>query len=295
MPRLAPGPALLLLLLSPAALALSCGGADPKPAASLDQLAACATTLEEIRAAPVESRASALARSLPEGRLCWRTVFAGCVAPERSQALEAEGQTQFMLDVQRGCLDNFCDQLTPTPTLCADASAADALEGDPLRDLYSEFIAAKLAREFSTPRDEPRIARVADAYADFWTTAATLGRIRVAPPKPAPAPPSLSLRVAVDEDSFVLSGEGVAPIRVAPRDGDSLDRHDYEALAREARALKQRFPAASLARVEVSDAAPMQVVIRTIETLKGDGCDTSAPDDRCLFTQVAIAPPDAAP
>ena len=76
--------------------------------------------------------------------------------------------------------------------------------------------------------------------------------------------------------------------------GAQVDGHDYAALTAAARDLKQRFPAESTVTITAEGDVPMDVLVRTLDALRGDSCKLGGyihgeqPGDACLFWSPVI-------
>lgn len=105
-----------------------------------------------------------------------------------------------------------------------------------------------------------------------------------AQPSP-PTTPEFEFKVAIGRDGFQTrsGGADVGPGTI-PRVGDD---YDWAALASAARDLKRLFPAESTVKVTAEGDVPMDVLVRTLDVLRGDGCKLAAsgeaPADACLF------------
>lgn len=103
----------------------------------------------------------------------------------------------------------------------------------------------------------------------------------------APTAPEFEFKVAIGRDGFETrsGGAAVGPATI-PRLGDD---YDWAALAAAARDLKRMFPAETSVTVTAEGDVPMDVLVRTLDVLRGDGCKLGAwargeaPDDACLF------------
>jgi biopolymer transport protein ExbD len=111
--------------------------------------------------------------------------------------------------------------------------------------------------------------------------------------EPAPTPKrDLEFKVSIGSDGFRTRsgaadvGQGTIPLR-----GDG---HDYAALTAAARDLKQQFPAESTVTITAEGDVPMEVLVRTLDALRGDSCKLGGyihgeqPSDACLFWSPVI-------
>lgn len=125
---------------------------------------------------------------------------------------------------------------------------------------------------------------------------ASMAQIQVAVPRhvsaptaqpSAPTAPEFEFKVAIGRDGFhTRAGGAELGAAAIPRLGDD---YDWAALAATARHLKQRFPAESTVKITAEGDVPMDVLVRTLDVLRGDGCKLGAwsrgeaPEDACLF------------
>lgn len=108
----------------------------------------------------------------------------------------------------------------------------------------------------------------------------------------SPTQPELGFKVAIGRDGFrIRSGGGDAgPGSIALSGGD----YDYAALADAARGLKQLFPTESTVTITAEGDVPMDVLVRTIDVLRGDRCKLGGwargeePGDECMFWSPVI-------
>ncbi|MBZ5714350.1 biopolymer transporter ExbD [Nannocystis pusilla] len=102
-----------------------------------------------------------------------------------------------------------------------------------------------------------------------------------------PGQPELGFKVAIGRDGFrTRSGGADAGPGTIPLSGGA---YDYAALAAAARDLKQLFPTESTVTITAEGDVPMDVLVRTIDVLRGDSCKLGGwargeqPGDGCLF------------
>jgi biopolymer transport protein ExbD len=140
---------------------------------------------------------------------------------------------------------------------------------------------------------------------------ASMAAINVSPPRfsssstprSPTSEPELALKVMIREDGFLLTAHelGVtrqedAPKTISARAELGEDKLDYAALASQARALKDAFPTAHHVTVSAEANIPMDALIKTLDTLRGDGCrlegvyagERAAPRE-CMFWQPIIS------
>lgn len=153
-------------------------------------------------------------------------------------------------------------------------------------------------------------AAVVAPRANILTTAPTTNPR----PGPEPAAEQLNLTVAVSKSGFIVGGAGgilSAPDGTRPtikcaaalRDGRCpafvrstgkgasswVDRYDYGALERLASEIKTKYPKTRRAVLTADGHVPYQVMVRTMDTIRGEpsrGCDGT---DGCLFDRVSFA------
>ena len=253
----------------------------------------------QVSRAPADRRAQALADWIPEGRACFALAFDGC-APDLN-ALTSSDPRVAITALRDTCLAVYCEQLEPTPALCADPRATKAENSAVVIELFEEFLAAKLAHDYGVARDEPRVVSSAQAFAPMLSAPLLLERATLSPPVPdnsavaEPAPASLALTVEIHARGFTVEGRGIERETIAARAGSAEDyqRYDYDALTAHARALKRRFAHESVVHLRADETIPMQVLINTMDALRGEGCEGPG-DAGCLFAQPIVEPPGSA-
>ena len=102
----------------------------------------------------------------------------------------------------------------------------------------------------------------------------------------------LDFRVIIGSDGFhARSGGADLDAGKIPLRGDG---HDYAALTAAARDLKRLFPTEITVKITAEGDVPMDVLVRTIDALRGDHCKLGAwtrgeqPGDECLFWSPVI-------
>lgn len=128
---------------------------------------------------------------------------------------------------------------------------------------------------------------------------ASMATIPVSPPRlsnnvvgqPTPPPGErLEFKVMIARDGFQTSTSGTTAARI-PLDGSE---YDYAALTAAARQLKHGFPSENGVTITAEGDVPMDVLVRTLDALRGDGCKLSGylkgeqPDAACLFWSPVI-------
>ncbi|MCC6746452.1 MAG: biopolymer transporter ExbD [Deltaproteobacteria bacterium] len=150
----------------------------------------------------------------------------------------------------------------------------------------------------------------------------TLANINVAAPRYAePAAgaasaedddtPKLNLTVAVTDTGFRIGGSGgilplipckgalvkgrcpAAPVTRANDRGDTelvfVDQYDYQGLAKKIADVKKKWVAERQAVLTADRAIPYQVVVKTMDTLRGRSTKKCTGDDGCMFDQVILS------
>ncbi|WAS97706.1 biopolymer transporter ExbD [Nannocystis punicea] len=107
-----------------------------------------------------------------------------------------------------------------------------------------------------------------------------------------PTQPELGFKVTIGRDGFrTRSGGGDAGPGTIPMSGGD---YDYAALAAAARDLKHLFPAESTVTITAEGDVPMDVLVRTIDVLRGDRCKLGGytrgeqPGEECMFWSPVI-------
>nr|WP_276600484.1 MULTISPECIES: biopolymer transporter ExbD [unclassified Nannocystis] len=107
-----------------------------------------------------------------------------------------------------------------------------------------------------------------------------------------PTQPELGFKVTIGRDGFRTrsGGADAGPGTIPLSSGD----YDYAGLAAAARDLKHLFPAESTVTITAEGDVPMDVLVRTIDVLRGDHCRLGKyargeqPGDECLFWSPVI-------
>ena len=136
----------------------------------------------------------------------------------------------------------------------------------------------------------------------------TTGPAIVKEPLPGPVAKNLNLTVAVSRSGFIVGGAGgvlpgapggptikcSAPLRqgrcpayVAAHRW--VDRYDYGALARLAKKIKTRYPGTREAVLTADRHIPYQVLVKTMDTVRGRPSGKCTGADGCLFDRVSFA------
>lgn len=108
------------------------------------------------------------------------------------------------------------------------------------------------------------------------------------PNKPAQAP--LAFKVMIRSDGFLASTQGANMPEIPLRSGEP----DYAALAEASRTLKAAHPDEVTVTVTAESDVPMATLVRTLDTLRGDGCKLAGmnvgeqPSAQCLFFSPVI-------
>lgn len=125
-----------------------------------------------------------------------------------------------------------------------------------------------------------------------------------------PAAP-LNLTVAISKSGFIVGGSGgilsapdgtrpTIPCAVALQQGRCpvsltaasdrwVDRYDYPRLTRMVSKIKRRYPTTRQAVLTADARIPYQVVVRTMDALRGKPTAACAPGDGCLFDRISFA------
>lgn len=96
----------------------------------------------------------------------------------------------------------------------------------------------------------------------------------------------LKLEVFIRDDGFRISTaeqpqDGI-PLARPAAPTDDYERYDYAALEAKAKELKAKAPNEAVVTVSAENDVPMQVLINTMDALRGSGCDPLTPE-QCLF------------
>jgi biopolymer transport protein ExbD len=129
---------------------------------------------------------------------------------------------------------------------------------------------------------------------------ASMAAISVSPPKmcascgePDPDKPvvkPLAFKVMIRSDGFVASTQGANMPEIPLKSGEL----DYDALASTSRTLKSAHPDEVSVTVSAEGDVPMDKLIRTLDTLRGDGCKLAPvaqgeqPGAQCMFFSPVI-------
>lgn len=133
-----------------------------------------------------------------------------------------------------------------------------------------------------------------------------MNAISVSPPKfaPPPAPPEpLNFEVFILADGFRIStakqpAQGTGPNIPLAKPGapmDDYDRWDYAALEATAKQLEAEAPHETTVTLRSKNDIPMQVLIATMDALRGSECDLTGVEDgdpipeACLFYQPIVS------
>jgi len=133
-------------------------------------------------------------------------------------------------------------------------------------------------------------------------------------PGPGPAEQKLNLTVAVSRSGFIVGGAGgilsapdgtrptikcSGPLRqglcpafvTTSREGSSrwVDHYDYGALTRLAGVIKTRYPGTRQAVLTADGHVPYQVLVKTLDAVRGKPSRKCTGTDGCLFDQVSFA------
>lgn len=137
---------------------------------------------------------------------------------------------------------------------------------------------------------------------------ASMASIAVSPPRtrsetstPTPKDPqdTLDLTVMITAEGFAIApgtAAGTAPPNLPLAKPDApladFDRYDYAALEQAARDYKAKYPDERTVRVSAEGDIPAQVLIQTLDALRGSDCRliaASEEPDSCLFTLPIVA------
>ncbi len=131
--------------------------------------------------------------------------------------------------------------------------------------------------------------------------------------RPGPPGDRLNLTVAVSRSGFIVGGasgilsapdgtrptikcaaplrDGRCPAFVTTRKGHPgwVDRYDYDALARLAQKIKVRYPKTRQAVLTADGHVPYQVLVKTLDAVRGKPTRACTGSDGCLFDRVSFA------
>ena len=129
---------------------------------------------------------------------------------------------------------------------------------------------------------------------------ASMAQINVSPPKmcatcgePDPNKPKtepLAYKVMIRSDGFVATSQSGGKSEIPLRSGEL----DYAALADATRSLKSAHPDEVTVMVTAENDVPMDKLVRTLDTLRGDGCKLGGvrngeqPGPQCMFYSPVI-------
>ena len=217
-----------------------------------------------------------------------------CGGVQTTVAFVRKGNRGLVLDLAGKCIESYCgDFPAPKPRVCDGGTAyLTGTDQDAAATASAEFHKAMVAADLGAGDEwAPLVARLGELWegygevdlGDTFSGAEALGF------KVFVTPEGFDLRTNTMQE-WIKSGKRANGVQIPATKGKKGEvEYDYAALSNEARKLKANNNEESSVTIVVDDAVPEEVQSRTMEALRGEGCELepdaspSTVPDGCRF------------